>query len=55
MREGRLHDFVYIIDCVWEVYIMVGCDARGHGTDIGFALRIASVGFKRSRGVLWLI
>ena len=53
MREGRLHDFVYIIDCVWEIYIMVGCNARDHEADIEFALRIASVGFNHSRCVLW--
>jgi len=55
MREGGLHDYVYIIDCVWEIYIMVGCNARGHGADIELSISIALVGFNHSRCVLWLI
>lgn len=41
LEESSFHTSVYIIDCVWEVYVMVGIDARGHRQDIGLALRVA--------------
>ncbi|RDB25209.1 Gelsolin [Hypsizygus marmoreus] len=41
-NETSLHDSVYIIDCVWELYVLVGCNARGQRKDIGLALWIAS-------------
>lgn len=44
LEESSFHTSVYIIDCVWEVYVMVGIDARGHRQDIGLALRVALVG-----------
>ncbi|GLB37538.1 hypothetical protein LshimejAT787_0405890 [Lyophyllum shimeji] len=41
-NEPCVHDSVYIIDCIWEFYVIVGSDARAHRDDIGLALDVAS-------------
>jgi hypothetical protein len=43
--ERQIHSSVYIIDCVWELYIVVGRDARSQKRDITFAISVASVYF----------
>ncbi|KAF8070560.1 hypothetical protein FPV67DRAFT_1027864 [Lyophyllum atratum] len=41
-NETSFHDSVYIIDCIWEFYVMVGSSARAHRQDIELALHVAS-------------
>jgi len=43
-EESFFNTSVYIIDCVWELYVVVGSDARGRRQDIRLALRAALVG-----------
>lgn len=38
-----IHDHVYILDCVWEYFVVVGSDARQKRKDIRLALDIARV------------
>ncbi|KNZ72865.1 hypothetical protein J132_01857 [Termitomyces sp. J132] len=40
--ETSLHDSVYIIDCIWEFYVIVGIDARAHKQDIELAINVAT-------------
>ncbi|KAG5635505.1 hypothetical protein H0H81_011024 [Sphagnurus paluster] len=42
-NETGIHNSVYIIDCIWEFYVMVGSNARARRRDIEFALLLASV------------
>lgn len=39
----NFHEGVYIIDCIWEFFVLVGCKARGNGQDIRLGLVVASV------------
>lgn len=39
----NIHEGVYIIDCIWEFFVLVGSKARGHGQDIRLGLVVASV------------
>jgi len=41
LEENSFHSSVYVLDCVWELYVMVGSDARGHRQDIGFGVKVA--------------
>ena len=41
--ENSFHSSVYILDCVWELYVMVGSDARGHRQDIRLGVKVALV------------
>ncbi|KAI0093192.1 hypothetical protein BDY19DRAFT_922571 [Irpex rosettiformis] len=36
-----LHSSVHIFDCIWEIFVVVGSDARGHREDIRLALSAA--------------
>ncbi|KAG5648543.1 hypothetical protein DXG03_003154 [Asterophora parasitica] len=49
-HETDIHDSVYIIDCIWEFYVVVGSDARAHRKDIELALRVSSVSVSYARG-----
>ncbi|KAF9474543.1 hypothetical protein BDN70DRAFT_815514 [Pholiota conissans] len=40
--ESQLHQSVYVINCVWELFVFVGKDARSARRRIRFALDIAS-------------
>jgi hypothetical protein len=44
LEESCFNTSIYIIDCVWELYVMVGSDGRGRRQDIRLALKIALVG-----------
>ncbi|KAL6308234.1 hypothetical protein BKA93DRAFT_766050 [Sparassis latifolia] len=39
--EVVVHDSVFIVDCVWELYVLVGSEARGKRQDIRLALSTA--------------
>jgi len=39
----NIHEGVYIIDCIWEFFILVGSKARSHRQDIRLGLIVASV------------
>jgi hypothetical protein len=41
--ELSAHDAVYIVDCTWELFILVERDARGKRADIRLALTAAQV------------
>ncbi|KAF7967474.1 hypothetical protein HWV62_34123 [Athelia sp. TMB] len=41
IASERLHTSVYILDCVWEYFVLVGKDARGKRDDISLAITIA--------------
>lgn len=41
--EASFHESVYIIDCIWEFYVVVGSDARSHKQDIELAINVAIV------------
>ena len=34
---------MYIVDCVWEYFVLVGSEARGQRRDIRLALAVATV------------
>ena len=44
LLEDPFQNSVYIIDCIWELYVVVGRNARGHKRDIQCALNLALVG-----------
>ncbi|KAJ3532677.1 hypothetical protein NM688_g7390 [Phlebia brevispora] len=39
---SAVHDHVYIVDCLWEYFVLVGPEARGRRKDIRLALDVAS-------------
>jgi len=39
----ELQDAVYLIDCIWEYFILVGQRARGKRRDISLAISVAQV------------
>ena len=39
----NFHEGVYIVDCIWEFFVLVGSKARGHRQDIRLGLVVASV------------
>lgn len=38
-----LHDHVYVVDNVWEYFVLIGSNARGKRTETRLALEIAAV------------
>lgn len=42
-RENAIQDSVYLIDCIWEYFVLVGANARGKRRDIQLAMHIAQV------------
>lgn len=42
-RTANTHASVYILDCIWELFVLVGGDARGKRDDIRLALSVADV------------
>jgi len=36
-----VHDRVYVLDCIWELFVLVGSEARGKRKDIRLALNVA--------------
>ncbi|KAI0958231.1 hypothetical protein AcV7_004104 [Taiwanofungus camphoratus] len=40
--QPAINDSVYVIDCIWEYYVLVGGEARGNRQDIRLALSTAS-------------
>jgi len=42
-REITFQTSVYIVDCVWELFVLVGKDARGKRLDIQLAVSVATV------------
>lgn len=47
-RELAIQDHIYVIDCVYEFFVLVGSEVRGNRLDIRLALSVASVGVLRS-------
>jgi len=44
-----LHDFVFVFDCIWEYFVLIGREARGKRSDIKVALSVAAdMAFKTS-------
>lgn len=43
--EKRLQNSVYIINCIWELFVLVGKEARSNRRAIRLALDTATVGF----------
>ncbi|KAG6873429.1 hypothetical protein C0995_015854 [Termitomyces sp. Mi166 len=41
-NETSLHKSIYVIDCIWEFYVVVGSDARAQKQDIELAINVAS-------------
>jgi hypothetical protein len=41
--ETAIQVSVYVIDCVWELFVLVGKEARGKRRDIKLALSVATV------------
>ncbi|KAF8633344.1 hypothetical protein AX17_004516 [Amanita inopinata Kibby_2008] len=39
--ERVSHESVYVIDCIWEYFVLVGREARGYRQDIRLALNVA--------------
>ncbi|EKM54575.1 uncharacterized protein PHACADRAFT_258517 [Phanerochaete carnosa HHB-10118-sp] len=37
-----IHDRVYILDCIWELFVLVGSEARGKRKDIRLAHKVAT-------------
>ena len=42
-NETDVHDSVYLVDCSWELYVLVGKNARGKRLDIRIAIAAAEV------------
>jgi hypothetical protein len=42
--EPDVHGSVYLVDCLWELYVLVGKNARGKRLDIRVAIKAAEVG-----------
>ena len=38
-----VHTHVFIVDCIWEYFVLVGPDARGNRREIRLALQTATV------------
>lgn len=51
-EENAQNKSVYIIDCVWEHFVLVGHDARGDRVDIRLALDTARVSASSIRNVI---
>jgi hypothetical protein len=43
LEEDLLFTSVFIIDCIWELFVLVSRDARGKRRDIRLAVSIAMV------------
>ncbi|KAG6842159.1 hypothetical protein C0991_001652 [Blastosporella zonata] len=41
--ESSFHQSVYVMDCIWEFYVVVGSNARAHKQDIQLGLSVATV------------
>ncbi|KAF8622712.1 hypothetical protein AX15_006803 [Amanita polypyramis BW_CC] len=41
LSQASFQDGVYIIDCIWEFFVLVGCRARGNRQDIKLGLDVA--------------
>jgi hypothetical protein len=41
--EKDLHSTVYIVDCVWELFVLVGKEARAKAFDIRVAVSVTQV------------
>ena len=44
MNVKAASDVVQLVDCVWELFVIVGPNARGQRQDIRLALEVAKVG-----------
>lgn len=54
--QPAINDSVYVIDCIWEYYVLVGGEARGNRQDIRLALSTASVrAYKLPSGRLFIV
>lgn len=42
-KTADVHASVFILDCIWEFFVLVGNDARGKRRDIRLALSVADV------------
>lgn len=52
--EANPEQSVYVMNCVWELFVVVGPNARGGRQDIRLALEVANVGLIAFR-VLWIL
>ena len=43
--QASFHEGVYVVDCIWEFFVLVGCRARGNRQDIRLGLDVAMVWF----------
>lgn len=43
LEENHLPTAVFILDCVWELFVLVGREARGKRRDIRLAVSVAMV------------
>jgi len=52
--EQDLQKSIYLLDCIWEIFVMVGKEARSDKQAIRFALDIGMVCYYYVRGDLLL-